>query len=159
MKIESKGLKLEEHFSDLKDPRMQEKIAHSLYEIIVIMICAVISGADTYVDVEQFGKAKEKWLRTFLNLSNGIPSHDTIGRALQSLNPRSVRGHAPIAPGCSVVQSTFRSGLDKGHDRRPDVGRQPGPSLHDPGQFGVAPCRLGVRPAFAAFCGKGVASD
>ena len=51
-----------------------------LIDIIVIAVCAVIAGAETWVDVENFGKAKTEWLKSFLKLPNGIPSHDTFGR-------------------------------------------------------------------------------
>jgi predicted transposase YbfD/YdcC len=58
-----------------------------LLDIVVIAICAVICGADGWVDVEEFGKAKKEWLRTFLELPNGIPSHDTFGRVFAQLDP------------------------------------------------------------------------
>ncbi|NEO64241.1 MAG: transposase family protein, partial [Moorea sp. SIO4G2] len=66
-----------EHFSDLKDPRVDRSKLHKLIDIITITICAVISGADTWVDIELYGKTKYKWLKKFLELPNGIPSHDT----------------------------------------------------------------------------------
>lgn len=56
-------------------------------DILAITICAVIAGADNWEDVEEFGKAREKWFRTFLELANGIPSHDTFNRLLARLNP------------------------------------------------------------------------
>jgi len=49
----------------------------------------VICGADDFVAIQQFGEAKERWLRTFLDLENGIPSHDTIGRVLRLLDPQA----------------------------------------------------------------------
>ncbi len=66
-------------FSDVEDPRSDNK-RHLLLDIIVIAICAVICGADTWTDVELFGQAKERWFRTFLELPHGIPSHDTFSR-------------------------------------------------------------------------------
>lgn len=78
---------LRDHFSNLKDPRVDRTKLHHLLDIIIIAICAVICGADTWVDVEQFGKAKIEWLRTFLELPNGIPSHDTFGRVFARLDP------------------------------------------------------------------------
>jgi predicted transposase YbfD/YdcC len=60
---------------------------HALLDIIAIAICAVICGADSWVEVEQFGHEKEAWLRTFLALPNGIPSHDTIGDLFARLDP------------------------------------------------------------------------
>lgn len=75
------------HFSRLEDPRLDRQKRHSLLDIIAITVCAVIAGADAWTDVEDFGKAKENWLRTFLELPNGIPSHDTFGRFFSLLDP------------------------------------------------------------------------
>jgi predicted transposase YbfD/YdcC len=75
------------HFGDLDDPRLDRKKRHSLLDIIAITICAVIAGADGWTDVALFGKSKEAWLRTFLKLPNGIPSHDTFGRFFMLLDP------------------------------------------------------------------------
>ncbi|MEL7508167.1 MAG: transposase family protein, partial [Cyanobacteria bacterium J06554_1] len=67
-----------EHFRDLDDPRVDYLVEHRLLDIIGLTICAVICGADSWVDIELYGNAKEDWLRSFLDLPNGIPSHDTI---------------------------------------------------------------------------------
>ncbi|MCK5713350.1 MAG: ISAs1 family transposase, partial [Hyphomicrobiaceae bacterium] len=74
-------------FEDLEDPRMDRTKAHSLSDILGIAICAVICGADGWTQMEMFGKSKEKWFRTFLDLPNGIPSHDTFRRVFNMLNP------------------------------------------------------------------------
>ena len=66
-----------DYFENLEDPRIERGKRHSLLDIITIAICAVICGADSWVYVEMFGKSKEEWFRTFLELPNGIPSHDT----------------------------------------------------------------------------------
>jgi predicted transposase YbfD/YdcC len=71
---------IEEHFSKVKDPRKDRTKDHKLIDIIAIAICAVICGAEGWTDMESFGKSKESWLKTFLELPNGIPSHDTFGR-------------------------------------------------------------------------------
>ena len=76
-----------EHFASLEDPRIERTKLHQLLDILVIAICAVICGADDWVEVELFGNAKLTWLRTFLELPNGIPSHDTFGRVFARLNP------------------------------------------------------------------------
>ncbi len=76
-----------EHFASLQDPRIERTKLHQLLDILVIAICAVICGADDWVEVELFGNAKLTWLRTFLELPNGIPSHDTFGRVFARLNP------------------------------------------------------------------------
>jgi predicted transposase YbfD/YdcC len=68
-----------ECFGDLHDPRVQGRCEHVLMEVIVIAICAVVAGANDWVAVETFGKSKEEWLRGFLELKHGIPSHDTFG--------------------------------------------------------------------------------
>lgn len=77
-----------EHFAGLTDPRVERTKRHQLTDIVVIAICAVICGADCWTEVEDFGQAKEGWLRTFLELPNGIPSHDTFGRVFARLEPR-----------------------------------------------------------------------
>lgn len=74
-----------EHFSSLDDPRSDNR-RHLLLDIIVIAICAAICGANTWVDVEIFGKAKYDWLKQFLELPHGIPSHDTFGRVFALLD-------------------------------------------------------------------------
>ena len=75
------------HFDELEDPRMDRTRLHRLDDMIAIAILAVICGAEGWVDVEQFGKAKHDWLKTFLHLPNGIPSHDTFGRVFAAIDP------------------------------------------------------------------------
>jgi predicted transposase YbfD/YdcC len=79
---------LREYFAALPDPRLDRTKRHQLLDIITIAICAVLCGADSWVDVELFGQAKLTWLRTFLALPHGIPSHDTFGRVFAALDPR-----------------------------------------------------------------------
>ncbi len=76
-----------EHFKEVTDPRIERQKLHQLLDIIVIAICAVICGADTWGDVELFGQSKLAWLKRFLELPNGIPSHDTFGRVFGLLDP------------------------------------------------------------------------
>jgi predicted transposase YbfD/YdcC len=73
-------------FQDLPDPRVEGRCDHKLIDIIVITVCAVIAGAESWVDVESFGKAKQAWLGSFLGLPHGIPSHDTFGRFFAALD-------------------------------------------------------------------------
>src|SRR6266496_5340633 len=77
-----------ECFADLPDPRKTDQCDHLLIDILFIAVCAVICGADGFTDMEEFGLAKEAWLRQFLQLPNGIPSHDTFNRVLQRLRPK-----------------------------------------------------------------------
>jgi predicted transposase YbfD/YdcC len=74
------------HFSGLIDPRIERTRQHKLIDILVIALSAVICGAEHFTEMEAFGKAKETWFRTFLELPNGIPSHDTFGRVLSLLD-------------------------------------------------------------------------
>ena len=75
------------HFQELQDPRVKRTKRHSLHDILAIMVMAVTCGADGFAQVAQFGRSKLAWLKTFLDLPNGIPSHDTFGRVLAALNP------------------------------------------------------------------------
>ena len=76
-----------ERFLKLEDPRDNRAKRHNLIDVIVIAICAVVCGADSWVDVEMFGKSKKSWLSRILELPNGIPSHDTFGRVFAMLDP------------------------------------------------------------------------
>jgi predicted transposase YbfD/YdcC len=76
-----------EHFAELEDPRGHVNRVHIFSDILVIAICAAICGADDWVAVEEFGRAKEEWFKTFLELPNGIPSHDTFWRVFRHLDP------------------------------------------------------------------------
>ena len=80
---------LSDKLSILSDHRVERTKRHSLTNIMVIAICAVVCGADSWVDIEEFGKAKREWLSGFLDLSNGIPSHDTFGRFFAMLDSES----------------------------------------------------------------------
>jgi hypothetical protein len=73
-------------FDELEDPRLDRTKLHALGDILFITLCAVICGADTWTEVEWFGHNKEEWLRRFLPLVNGIPSHDTFGRVFSRLD-------------------------------------------------------------------------
>ena len=74
------------YFADLPDPRVNRTTWHRLDDILVITLCAVICGADSFEEVERFGDAREDWLKTFLTLPHGIPSHDTFNRVLSALD-------------------------------------------------------------------------
>src|SRR5829696_3024041 len=76
------------YFADLPDPRVNRTKLHRLDDILVIALCAVICGADTFEEIEAFGKARREWLARFCALPNGIPSHDTFNRVLAALDRR-----------------------------------------------------------------------
>lgn len=82
---------IEQHFGDLNDPRIDRTKLHKLLDILVIAICAVIAGADNWEDIADFGEAKIDWFKTFLELPNGIPSHDTFNRVFARLDPQEFR--------------------------------------------------------------------
>ncbi|MDR2621728.1 MAG: ISAs1 family transposase, partial [Dysgonamonadaceae bacterium] len=75
------------YFTELTDPRVDRTKAHLMEDIIFITIAAVICGAETWNDIENYGKSKESWLRQYLQLSHGIPSHDTFNRIFSALDP------------------------------------------------------------------------
>ncbi len=77
-------------FRQVEDPRIDRTKMHSLYDILVITLCAVICGADSWTEVALFGQSKRSWLATFLGLPNGIPSHDTFGRVFSLLDPQQL---------------------------------------------------------------------
>jgi predicted transposase YbfD/YdcC len=80
---------IQKYFRRLKDPRINRRKRHLLMDIIVIAICAVISGSDDWQQVHTFAKVRHDWLKTFLSLPNGIPSHDTFERVFDRLNPQA----------------------------------------------------------------------
>jgi predicted transposase YbfD/YdcC len=76
------------HFGSLRDPRHDRTRIHKLSDILVIAICAIICHADSWEEVEAYGRAKEGWLKTFLDLEHGIPSHDTFNRVFARLDAK-----------------------------------------------------------------------
>lgn len=78
---------IDSFFETIEDPRHHNTL-HKLIDVIIITICGVVSGADTYEQIENFGKKRKRWLQKFLELPCGIPSHDTFGRIFERLNPQ-----------------------------------------------------------------------
>jgi predicted transposase YbfD/YdcC len=78
-------------FADLEDPRTGNAGLHDLLEILMIALCTVLCGGQTAVDMAEFGEAKEAFLRKFLKLEHGIPSHDTFSRVFRALDPEQFR--------------------------------------------------------------------
>lgn len=99
------GISIKDHFSALSDPRILRKTRHKLVDVIVITLCAVVAGADDWIEIAAFGREKEPWFRTFLELPGGIPSHDTFGRVFSLIDPEEfgrcfvdwIRSAFPIA--------------------------------------------------------------
>lgn len=71
----------------VRDPRQAKKVEHDLVELLVVAVCAVLSGADTFVEIEVWAKEKLDWLRKYLRLAHGIPCHDTFGRVFAAMDP------------------------------------------------------------------------
>lgn len=119
-----------EHFSELEDPRTHtKKIRHKLIDILIIAICGSICGADDWVSIRDFGKAKFKWLRKFLELPHGIPSHDTFGRLFSLIRPERfqecfvnwIQSVAEVCEGeiVPVDGKTLRRSLDSKSNKAP----------------------------------------
>lgn len=77
------------HFGCLPDPRLNRTKDHDLIDILVIAICTLLCAGETFNDMEDFGRAKQDWFKTFLGLRNGIPSHDTFNRVFAALDPKA----------------------------------------------------------------------
>jgi predicted transposase YbfD/YdcC len=118
-----------EHFSTLKDPRIERHKQHSLIDIIVLTLSAVASGADGWEAIEDFGQEKIDWLRQYIALENGVPSHDCIAYVLSRLSPTGFREcfmnwtqSVLVATGGEVIAidgKTARGSRDRKNDRNP----------------------------------------
>lgn len=127
MKLKPK-VTIADYFGEMDDPRVERTKQHKLIDIITIAICAVICGADTWVDIETYGRAKYLWLKEFLELPNGIPSHDTFSRVFARLNPEQfqqcfinwIKSISNITSGqvIAIDGKTLRHSYDKGADKR-----------------------------------------
>src|ERR671938_614759 len=74
-------------FASIEDPRCAWKVEHRLLDILVIAVCAVLGEAESFEDIARYGRCKREWLGSFLELPNGIPSHDTFRRVLMLVDP------------------------------------------------------------------------
>src|SRR5918911_2248995 len=125
MSIES----LVRHLSAVGDPRCQGKIEHRLIDILVIAVCAGIACAESWDDIALYGRSKLAWLRTFLDLPNGIPSHDTFRRVFMLIDPDAFeRGFAAwvgsLVDGferevIAIDGKTLRRSFDRKRERAP----------------------------------------
>jgi len=84
-------LSLHKHLRRLPDPRLDRRKRHLLADILTIAVCAVLAGANTWPDIETFGRKRRLWLQRFLELPNGIPSHDTFERVFDRLQPQALQ--------------------------------------------------------------------
>lgn len=120
---------IEEHFKSLPDPRRKTmNLRHKFIDILIIAICAIICGADSWVAVEEFGKAKEEWFRCFLERTEGIPSHDTFTNVFRKLASREfeacftswTESISEVFDGqiVSVDGKTLRRSHDASHDKK-----------------------------------------
>ncbi len=119
--------RITDHFADLRDPRVARTTRHALLDLVAIAVCGVICGADSWVEIEAFGSAKLAWLRSFLALPGGIPSHDTFGRVFAALDPtqfercflgwvRALAEETADAPAGQVIAVDGKT-LRRSHDR------------------------------------------
>ncbi len=81
-----------ERVGEMKDPRVERTKLHSLKDILVIAVCGTICGADNWEEIAEFGESKREWFATFLELENGIPSHDTFRRVFILLDNVELKG-------------------------------------------------------------------
>src|SRR3954454_10951970 len=117
------------HFSVVEDPRCQGKIDHRLLDVLVIAVCVVIACADSWDDIALYGRSKLAWLRTFLELPNGIPSHDTFRRVFMLIDPDAFEAGftawtGSLAAGferevIAIDGKTLRRSFDYGGDQSP----------------------------------------
>src|ERR687894_2796804 len=115
----------------IEDPRCGWKVEHRLLDILVIAVCAVLGEAESFEDIALYGRCKEAWLRRFLALPNGIPSHDTFRRVLMLVDPdaferrflgwvRAAFQPATAAPRQVAIDGkTVRRSFDRKHGRSP----------------------------------------
>ena len=118
---------IETFFKGIDDPRHHNKL-HKLIDVIIIAICAVVAGADTYEQIENFGKKRKKWLSKFLALPCGIPYHDTFGRIFERMNPNEFQncfmhwiGYVTEQTKGQVIAidgKTLRRSHDKSNDKK-----------------------------------------
>jgi predicted transposase YbfD/YdcC len=84
--LKPKSFRIADHFAELSDPRRRE-VVYPLVNVVVIAVCAVISGADDFVAIAKFGRTKREWLARFLDLEAGVPSHDRFNAIFAAIKP------------------------------------------------------------------------
>lgn len=115
-------------FETLTDPRVRRSRRHELFDLVVVALCGTIAGSDTWADIERFGKERLDWLRTFLTLRHGIPSHDTFGRVFARLDPAKLVAciqqwlddvGLEIGKHIAIDGKTLRGSFDKAAQKNP----------------------------------------
>jgi predicted transposase YbfD/YdcC len=102
------GGALLDHFSALEDPRQAAKVLYPLPEIVLLLLCATLSGADDFVETELWGNEKLSFLRRFLPYEHGIPSHDTLGEVIRIIDP-------------ALFKACFTSWVEGLREEQPDI--------------------------------------
>jgi hypothetical protein len=119
--LSHKSAAIQEHFVELTDPRTREVV----YPLINIAVCAVICGADDFVAIAKFGRAKKEFLSQFLDLSAGIPSHDRSGAIFAALKPAEFEKWSLSRAGEPARQEPLAQAAGDRHFREPQFsGRQ-----------------------------------
>lgn len=85
--MESERTELIGYLSIIRDPRLDRKKQHQLTDILFISVCACLCGCDTWEDIHEYAEIRENWLKNYIELSNGIPSVDTIARVFSLIDP------------------------------------------------------------------------
>ena len=121
--------KLGQYLVAIEDPRCSGKVEHRLVEVLVIAVCAVIACAESWDDIALYGRSKLAWLRTFLDLPNGIPSHDTFRRVFMLIDPDAFEAGFTAWVGSladrferevvAIDGKTIRRSFDHGRDQSP----------------------------------------
>ena len=116
-------------FETVEDPRCEWKVEHRLLDILVIAVCAVIACAESWCDIALYGRSKRAWLQTFLELPNGIPSHDTFRRVFMLIDPEAFEAGFTAWTGSlmagferevvAIDGKTIRRSFDHGRDQSP----------------------------------------
>lgn len=117
------------HFETLTDPRVDRTRRHELLDVIVLAVCGTLAGADGWVEIERYGRAKLDFFRQFLSLPHGIPSHDTFGRLFARLRPEALLpcihqwltalGRAVAGEVVAIDGKTLRGSFDTAAEQNP----------------------------------------
>src|SRR3978361_2531337 len=120
---------LAQYFSTVEAPRCSGKVEHRLIDVLVIAVCAVIACAESWDDIALYGRSKLAWLKTFLDLPHGIPSHDTFRRVFMLIDPDAFEAGFTAWVGALAARferevvaidgKTLRRSFDHGREQSP----------------------------------------